>query len=59
MFIICLRNDSYKIAILIYLLYLTPSEDIDEKIIDLLIGTIRDSEKYHELKLFLIHEHFS
>lgn len=25
---------------------------------DIIISTIRESEKYHEIKLFFIHEHF-
>mmetsp|Transcript_30397 Transcript_30397/g.46558 ORF Transcript_30397/g.46558 Transcript_30397/m.46558 type:complete len:116 (+) Transcript_30397:2-349(+) len=58
LFIICLRNDSFKIALLIYSLYLNPTEDIDSNILDILLASIRDSVKFHEMKLFLVHEHF-
>jgi hypothetical protein len=58
LFIICLRNDSFKIAIMIYLLYLNPQEDMDARMMDILMGTIKESPKYHEIKLFLLHEHF-
>lgn len=58
MFIICLRNDSYYIAILIYTLYVNPAVDMDQKMMDILMTTIRESSKFHEMKLFLIHEHF-
>jgi hypothetical protein len=58
LFITCLRNDSFRIAILIYTLYLDIQIDIDEKMMDIVLGTIKESEKFHEIKLFLVHEHF-
>jgi hypothetical protein len=57
LFAICLRNDSFKIATLLYANYLTLS-DIDTKIMDVLLNSIRESTKSHELKLFFIHQHF-
>ena len=53
-----MRNDSYQIAILIYTLYINPAVDMDAKMMDILMSTIRESSKFHEMKLFLIHEHF-
>jgi len=32
--------------------------DIDFKIMDILIYSLKDSTKYHEVKLFFIHQHF-
>lgn len=58
LFIICLRNDSFKIAILIYTLYLQPAQDMDQKMMDILMSTIKESTKFHEMKLFFLHEHF-
>ena len=58
LFIICLRNDSFKIAILIYAIYLKPAEDMGDKMMDILMATIKDSVKFHEMKLFFLHEHF-
>jgi len=58
LFIICLKNDSFKIALLIYTMYISPGDDIDERILDILIQTLRESVHYHEMKLFFIHEHF-
>jgi hypothetical protein len=43
---------------LIYLLYLDPQKDIDEKMMDVFMMTIKESVRYHEIKLFFIHEHF-
>ena len=54
---ICLRSDSFKIALIIYLNYLDVVHDIDSKMLDIILQTIHDSTKYHEMKLFLIHEH--
>ena len=31
---------------------------MDQKMMDILMTTIRESSKFHEMKLFLIHEHF-
>jgi len=57
LFSICLKNDSFKIAILIYSLYLKIT-DMDSKMMDTLLQSIRESTKSHELKLFYLHEHF-
>lgn len=57
LFCICIRYDSFKIALQIYLRFLT-SNDITPKIMDLLIISLRDSVKFHEMKLFYMHEHF-
>jgi hypothetical protein len=43
---------------IIYTLYLDVQKDIDEKMMDIILATIKDSTLYHEMKLFLIHEHF-
>lgn len=58
LFILCIRNDSFQIAILIYTLYLSPQTDIDSRIMDILLQSIRESIKFHELKLFFLHTHF-
>ena len=58
LFITCLKNDSFRIAILIYTLYLNPSEDMDIKMMDIVMLTIKESMKFHEVKLFLLHQHF-
>jgi len=58
LFITCLKNDSFKIAILIYTLYLQPSVDMNERMLDILMQTLKDSIKFHEIKMFFIHEHF-
>ena len=41
----------------IYLRYLT-AFDINNKIMDLIIQSLKDSVKFHECKLFFIHQHF-
>ena len=41
----------------IYLRFLT-NFDITPKIMEILILSLRDSCKFHEMKLFLLHEHF-
>jgi len=56
LFMICLRNDSYKIGIQIYLRYISPT-DITNKIIDIIISSFRDSIKFHEIKMFFLMEH--
>ena len=43
LFVICLKNDSLRIAMYIYTVYLNPSRDIDEKMMDIIMGTIKDS----------------
>lgn len=58
LFITCLKNDSFKIAFLIYTLYLEIDNDIDNKMVDIIMNTVKDSVKYHEIKLFFIHQHF-
>jgi len=58
LFILCLKSDSLKIGILIYTLYLDPVKDIDGKMMDIIMTTIKESVYYHEIKLFFIHEHF-
>ena len=59
LFVICLKSDSFNIAILIYTIYLNPLEDMDMKMLDVLMSTIKDSVKFHEVKLFYLHEHFN
>lgn len=54
---ICLRNDSYKVAMQIYLRFLT-AQDITSKVMDAVIETLSTSIMFHEMKLFFIHEHF-
>lgn len=58
LFIICLKNDSFKIAILIYTCYLNPNQDMDNRMMDILMSTIRESVLFHEHKLFYLHQHF-
>lgn len=58
MFIICLRNDSIRIAMLIYTLYLDPQVDMNQKMMDIVMQSIRDSQYFHEFKLFFLHQHF-
>jgi hypothetical protein len=43
---------------LIYTMFINVQTDIDERLMDILMATIKDSTLYHELKLFFIHEHF-
>ena len=43
---------------LIYILYLNVQLDVDEKMMDILMATVKDSTLFHETKLFLVHEHF-
>ena len=57
LFIICIRSDSFKIGMLIYACYFNKQQDCDVKMMDILMETIKDSTLYHEMKLFLIHEH--
>jgi len=56
LFYICLKNDSFKIGIIIYTLYLSIS-DMNHSMMDALLSAIKDSTKSHELKLFFLHEH--
>ena len=57
LFMTCIKNDSLKIGIQIYLRYMG-TNDINSKIMELFILSIRDSCSIHEMKLFFIHEHF-
>jgi len=54
---IALSNDAMKVATQIYLRYLT-AFDINNTIMDILINSLKDSTRYHEMKLFYIHQHF-
>lgn len=58
LFTMCLKADSFKIAILIYTVFLKPTEDMDQRLMDILMNTIKESVKFHEMKLFFLHEHF-
>ena len=44
---------------LIYTLYLNPVEDIDTRMLNIIMASIRESEKFHEMKLFFLHMHFN
>jgi len=57
LYCICIRQDSHKISLQIYLRFLS-SQDITPRIMDLIIVSIRDSVQLHEIKLFYLHEHF-
>lgn len=50
-------RDSFKIAINLYLKYIT-KRDIDRNVMDAFIISLRKSVEFHEIKLFFIHEHF-
>mmetsp|Transcript_30406 Transcript_30406/g.46575 ORF Transcript_30406/g.46575 Transcript_30406/m.46575 type:complete len:238 (+) Transcript_30406:117-830(+) len=56
LFVICLKNDSFKIAMLIYTAYL-PSADMNEVMMDIIIQTIKESPKFMEMKIFLLLQH--
>jgi len=58
LFVLCIRNDSFKIAVLIYVLYLNPQVDIDNRILDIIMQSLKESICFHEIKLFFLHEHF-
>ena len=58
LFKICLRNDSHKIGILIYSLYLDHSADLDANMMNIVIQSCRSSTLLHEIKLFYIHSNF-
>jgi len=57
LFMTCIKNDSFKIGMQIYLRHMG-TNDISPKILELIIYSIRDSCSLHEMKLFFIHEHF-
>lgn len=58
LFIICVKNDSFKIGMLIYLLYLQPNVDIDQPLMNIIMSSLKESVYFHEIKLFFVHEHF-
>lgn len=58
LFIICVKNDSFRVAILIYTLFMNPIIDFDQAMMDILIDSMKSSPKFHEIKLFLFHQHF-
>ena len=58
LFIYCIKYDSFQIGLLIYVLYINPAIDMNEKLMDILMTAIKESPLYHESKLFLLHEHF-
>ena len=57
LFCICVRHDSFKIAIHIYLRYMD-SKDVDRKLMDVFIQSLRNTTEFHEIKMFFIHQHF-
>lgn len=57
LFKICIRNDSLKVAMQIYLRFMSPT-DISVKNIDMFIHSIVQSVKFYEIKLFFLLEHF-
>mmetsp|Transcript_33505 Transcript_33505/g.51474 ORF Transcript_33505/g.51474 Transcript_33505/m.51474 type:complete len:81 (+) Transcript_33505:1745-1987(+) len=54
LFAICLRNDSFKIGMVMYLKYLS-ARDFSGKTMDTVIESLKVSTQFHELKLFFIH----
>ena len=56
LFCICLKSDAFKIAIHIYLKYIS-QQDISPKILDIIMASMKDSIRFHEMKLFFINEH--
>ena len=58
LFKICMKNDSHRIGILIYSLYLDPMTDMDDLILNIIIQSIKTSNNSHEMKLFYILNHF-
>ena len=55
LFLNCIKNDSFLIALQIYLRHL---KTLSLNVIRALISSIRNSSKFFEIKLFFIHEHF-
>ena len=53
----CIRNNSFKSAIHIYLRYMN-SKDVDRRMIDVFISSMKNSTEFHELKIFFINQHF-
>ena len=39
-------------------MYINHAVDMNEKMMDILMSSIKDSCLYHEYKLFILHEHF-
>jgi len=57
LFVTCIRHDSFKIALQLYLHYLTTA-DLTSKIMENFLLAIRDSVCFHEIKLYFILENF-
>jgi len=57
LFHICLKYDSMKIALDIYLKHITV-QDVHRPLLTRFIDTLAQSVKFHEIKLFFILEHF-
>jgi len=38
--------------------FLDIAVDINQRMMDLILQTVKESTKFHEIKLFFIHEHF-
>lgn len=57
LFIKAIENDAMKVAMNIYLRFLDYS-DITRPIMDIIMSMLRRSERFHEYKLFFIHQHF-
>lgn len=53
----CIKHDSFKLAFQIYCRYIKPT-DITQEIINKIMNSLKDSVKFHEIKMFFIHEHF-
>lgn len=43
----------------IYMMYLDQVEDFTPKLMDAIISSVKESPKYHEIKLFFLHEYFN
>jgi len=56
LFHICIRHDSYKIGLLIYLKHIK-QHDITSDLIKRVISSMKNSNQFHEIKLFFIHHH--
>jgi len=57
MFILCIRNNSFRVALELYLRNMRASIT-DPEIMDKIIVSIKSSAKFHEFKLFFILTHF-
>lgn len=55
LFVICIKNDSFKIGMLIYLLYLDKDQVMDSKMMEIILQTVKWSTRFHEIKLFFVH----